>query len=59
MKIELSEQDVQDVLAALDIAVKAGGLKAATRLLPVAVRFIEAAKDAGGEPRSMPADGQA
>jgi len=48
MKLELTKEEQQQLMACLDLAVKNGGLQAASLLLPLAAK-IQALKDEDGD----------
>ena len=48
MKLELTKEEQQQLMACLDLAVQKGGLQAASLLLPLAAK-IQALKDEDGD----------
>jgi hypothetical protein len=48
MKIELTKEEQQQLMACLDIAVKQGGLQAASVLLPLAAKIQQVKEETDG-----------
>ena len=51
--VTLTEDQANAVMAALDLAVKQGGINAASQLLPIAVKISEAAQGAPAPAESV------